>query len=298
LKIAIAGRVKAGKSTLVNALIGDQIAPTDAGECTQIVTWFSDGLTYRVEAVVGDERHQLAFRRDGGALEIELGDLTARDIDRLMVDWPTPAFVAEGATDVLTGEERSYLIGQFGVFGVRLAIQAISSNRALTANELSALLIGESGIEELREVLDRSFTARRDLLIVRSVLLKLGAMFSSEPALSSLAPELERIRSGAHELTEASSLNLLRSGSVSLAERRLPELERLLGAEGLDPRSRLGLPPDSADQQLRDAALQALERQQKYAESSLGGQEARAFARVAVRTCEGMLAELGAPGRA
>ena len=34
LRVAIAGKVKAGKSTLLNALVGEQVAPTDAGECT------------------------------------------------------------------------------------------------------------------------------------------------------------------------------------------------------------------------------------------------------------------------
>ena len=38
LRVAIAGRVKSGKSTLLNALVGDRLAPTDAGECTRIVT--------------------------------------------------------------------------------------------------------------------------------------------------------------------------------------------------------------------------------------------------------------------
>ena len=32
--------VKAGKSTLLNAMLGEQIAPTDAGECTRVVTWY------------------------------------------------------------------------------------------------------------------------------------------------------------------------------------------------------------------------------------------------------------------
>lgn len=31
LRIAVAGMVKAGKSTLLNAIIGEEIAPTDAG---------------------------------------------------------------------------------------------------------------------------------------------------------------------------------------------------------------------------------------------------------------------------
>ena len=43
LRVAIAGKVKAGKSTLLNALVGEELAPTDAGECTRIVTWYRDG---------------------------------------------------------------------------------------------------------------------------------------------------------------------------------------------------------------------------------------------------------------
>ncbi|MFT4188702.1 MAG: dynamin family protein [Aeromicrobium sp.] len=43
LRLAVVGRVKAGKSTLVNALIGRRIAPTRAGECTRVVTWFEFG---------------------------------------------------------------------------------------------------------------------------------------------------------------------------------------------------------------------------------------------------------------
>ena len=45
IRVAIAGKVKAGKSTLLNALVGEELAPTDAGECTRIVTWYRDGLT-------------------------------------------------------------------------------------------------------------------------------------------------------------------------------------------------------------------------------------------------------------
>ena len=32
LRVAIAGKVKAGKSTLLNALVGELLAPTDTGE--------------------------------------------------------------------------------------------------------------------------------------------------------------------------------------------------------------------------------------------------------------------------
>lgn len=52
LRVAVAGRVKAGKSTLVNALVGQRIAPTAVGECTKLVTWFSYGVPERVEVVL------------------------------------------------------------------------------------------------------------------------------------------------------------------------------------------------------------------------------------------------------
>ncbi|MGW5153337.1 GTPase [Rhodococcus koreensis] len=43
LTMAVAGRTNAGKSTLVNALIGARVAPTRATECTRVVTWFRFG---------------------------------------------------------------------------------------------------------------------------------------------------------------------------------------------------------------------------------------------------------------
>ncbi|HTJ34340.1 MAG TPA: dynamin family protein, partial [Dactylosporangium sp.] len=51
LRVAIAGRLKSGKSTLVNALIGRRVAPTEVGECTRIVTQFRYGTSDRVDVV-------------------------------------------------------------------------------------------------------------------------------------------------------------------------------------------------------------------------------------------------------
>src|SRR3982074_526925 len=50
IRIALAGTLKAGKSTLVNALVGEDIAPTDATEATRIVTWFRHGPIPKVTA--------------------------------------------------------------------------------------------------------------------------------------------------------------------------------------------------------------------------------------------------------
>ena len=90
LRIAIAGRVKAGKSTLLNALVGERLAATDAGECTKIVTWYQDGASYDVEAVLVDgTRAPIPFRRVEGALTMDLGGLDADRVARIEVTWPS-----------------------------------------------------------------------------------------------------------------------------------------------------------------------------------------------------------------
>ena len=92
LRVAIAGRVKAGKSTLLNALVGERLAPTDAGECTKLVSRYRRGTGYQVSAVMRDGRsEQLAFTRTGGALDVQLGALSERDVVMLDVVWPTTA---------------------------------------------------------------------------------------------------------------------------------------------------------------------------------------------------------------
>src|SRR5215216_7069754 len=89
LQVAIAGRVKAGKSTLLNALVGERLAPTDAGECTRIVSWYRKGPSYQVSARLRDGRDQaLAFQRREGALDVELGGLSEREVRWLDVRWP------------------------------------------------------------------------------------------------------------------------------------------------------------------------------------------------------------------
>jgi hypothetical protein len=73
LQVAVAGRIKSGKSTLVNALIGRRVAPTDVGECTRLVTRFQYGTVDRVEVVFQDGRKQV--------LPFDAGGVIPRDLD-------------------------------------------------------------------------------------------------------------------------------------------------------------------------------------------------------------------------
>lgn len=90
LRVAIAGKVKAGKSTLLNALVGERLAPTDTGECTKVVTWYRDGHTYQVTVHPKDGSPvQARFHRDEGSIEVDLDGRDALTIDRIDITWPS-----------------------------------------------------------------------------------------------------------------------------------------------------------------------------------------------------------------
>ncbi|HZN77386.1 MAG TPA: dynamin family protein [Micromonosporaceae bacterium] len=449
LRVAIAGRIKAGKSTLLNALVGDRLAPTDAGECTRIVTWYQDGHTYQVIAHPrrGAAR-QLRFSRDGAAIDIDLAGQRPEDIDQLVVTWPsqelrtatlidtpgigslseqvsrrawellapddeeTPAdavlylmrhlhandleflrafqdtevsrpnpvnaigvlsradeigvgrvdsmasarriatrlasdinvrrvvqtvvpvagLLAETAvtlteTEVghlrkiaalqpreseelllsadrflekfpelgLTSMEREALLGRFGLFGIRLGATLLRRGVASTATELSRELAERSGLRELQDVLGSLFFERRDVLKSRSALLALDTLTRTQPRPGSeaVAAQVEELIASAHPFNELRVLSSLRAGWVTGKPDVVAELERVIGGAGASAHIRLDLPEDAGPAQLTAAAGDALGRWQRRAESPMTVHELAMAARVAVRSCEGMLAELG-----
>jgi hypothetical protein len=451
LRVAVAGRVKAGKSTLLNALVGERLAPTDAGECTRIVTWYRDGHTYRVMAqpVEGPPR-QLRFHREDGAIEIDLADLAPTDVLQLDVTWPSQALrtatlvdtpgigslserVARRTWELLTTEdeeapadavlylmrhlhsndleflrafhdtevsqpnpvnaigilsradeigvgrldsmasarriagrmatdhsvrrvvqtvvpvagllaetaatltetevaqlrkvaalpvreadelllsadrfgqlrpelgltsiERESLLARFGLFGIRLATTLLRRGAASTATDLAEQLTERSGVTELREVLSSLFFERRDVLKSRSALLALDALTRTEPRPGShvVAASVEEIISSAHPFRELRVLSAIRAGWVTGKPEVVVELERLIGGDGGAPYLRLALPGDADKPALVAAANEALVRWQRRAENPLTNHELAVAARVAIRSCEGMLAELGGP---
>ncbi|MCB0996206.1 MAG: dynamin family protein [Acidimicrobiales bacterium] len=446
LRVAIAGKVKAGKSTLLNALVGERLAPTDEGECTKVVTWYQDGHTYQVMAHPRSEApSQLRFRREDNHLEIDLGGRDPLTLERLEVTWPsaslraatlidTPGIgslstrvaeqttrflapeddvtqadavlylmkhlhandlafleafhdtevsqpnpvnaiavlsradeigvgrldsmgsanrianrykhdpnvrrlaqtvvpmaglLAETATTLtedefrmirtlagaaakeidelllsadrfvnspshtgLTDLERQHLLSRFGVFGIRLSTTLARRNAVKTASELSAELEERSGLNDLKSILSSLFVARSELLKARSALLALDDILRMQPVpgADQLSLEVERVMANAHPFTELRVLNAVRAGWVTGKPEQLAELERLIGAEGTEPSIRLGLPREAEPMAVLGAAQEALLRWQRRAENPLTRHEMSVASRVAIRSCEEILA--------
>ncbi|GAB1510809.1 hypothetical protein [Actinophytocola sp. KF-1] len=101
---------------------------------------------------------------------------------------------------------------------------------------------------------------------------------------------VERIAAEAHELAELDLLDRIRAGDV-----RLPpgesgaDVARLLGADGPDPRARLGLAADASDDAVRVAAGETVRRWRAHAAHPATGARERVAWDVLVRTAEGLL---------
>lgn len=92
LRLAIAGMVKAGKSTLLNAVLGEQIAPTDTGECTRVVTWYRYSSTPSLTMHPRDGApRRMPIHREHGRLVLDLGGLAAEEVEWIDVGWPLQA---------------------------------------------------------------------------------------------------------------------------------------------------------------------------------------------------------------
>ena len=84
LRVAVGGRIKAGKSTLVNALLGQRVAATDVGECTKVVAWYRYDVQDRIEVHPRQGETRTLPASLDGRLPDDIGS-AATDVDHITV---------------------------------------------------------------------------------------------------------------------------------------------------------------------------------------------------------------------
>ncbi|MFG1955533.1 hypothetical protein [Micromonospora sp. NPDC048830] len=92
LHIAIAGPWQSGKSTVLNAIMGEEVAPVEvpAGGC--VLTWYEDAPHPRATAYssVGPPQ-ELAVTKSPTGMRVDLVGLRPGEVDDIVVRWPTRA---------------------------------------------------------------------------------------------------------------------------------------------------------------------------------------------------------------
>jgi hypothetical protein len=202
-------------------------------------------------------------------------------------------FVGEVVPLRLDARTRTALLDRFGMFGIRLVTTLIRQGFT-TVDALSEELVRRSGLDELRESIRQCFTDRTDVLKARSALLALEVVLRMEPrpAARRLVTALESLVVSAHEFRELRLLAALHGGRTTLPDPLADEARRLVGGVGTALPARLGRTQDASGHELHDAVSDALRRWQEQAENHALGTGQRRAAKVVVRSCEGMVAQL------
>lgn len=152
LRIAVAGRPGAGKSTVVNAVVGDEVAPIQVGG-GQVFTWYQDGpqpraTVYMRQGPAGEP----PIGRVGQRLDIDLSQFQSDQITRIVVDWParvlrdatlidTPP-IADEISEQIAGEADAllYLTPQVHVMDVRF-LQSTQDHPVARAAPVNGILV-------------------------------------------------------------------------------------------------------------------------------------------------------------
>jgi len=185
---------------------------------------------------------------------------------------------------------RERLLQRFGLFGVRLAVTLIRQGSD-TVPTLAAQLVQRSGFGELRDSIGLYFTDRTPVFKARSALIALEVLLRMEPhpGGAALAATLDRALAGAHDFRELRLIAGLRTGKVVLPEELAAEATRLIGGEGTDAATRLGLAEEPSPAEVQYLLPDVLRRWHDQAENPLLGVEERRAATVVIRSCEGLL---------
>ncbi|WP_406080797.1 GTP-binding protein [Micromonospora sp. NBC_00858] len=89
LRIAVAGPWRSGKSTVLNALMGEEVAPVEGAD--GVFTWYEDGAQPRATAYpAGQPPQELTVLKSATGMRVDLG-WRAGEVRDIVVQWPTRA---------------------------------------------------------------------------------------------------------------------------------------------------------------------------------------------------------------
>lgn len=250
------------------------------------------GLCQNVIAVSGLLAHAGRTLTDDELVSLGvLAEAPRRALEIAMVS--ADRFVGDGVALRLDARTRLALLERFGMFGIRLVTTLIRQGFT-TVDGLSAELVTRSGLGELRDSIRQCFTDRHDVLKARSALLALEVVLRMEPrpAARRLVSALEALVVSAHDFRELRLLAALHGGRTALPDPLADEARRLVGGIGTELPARLGFEREASGHELHDAVSDALRRWQEQAQNHSLGTVQRRAARVVVRSCEGMVAQL------
>lgn len=86
LRIAVAGAWQSGKSTLVNALVGEEVAPIEVADGPQVSTWYQDGSQPHAVAYPGGL--ELPVSRSVRRMSVDIRQWKPAPVNDVVVTWP------------------------------------------------------------------------------------------------------------------------------------------------------------------------------------------------------------------
>ncbi|MFS2280385.1 GTPase [Microbacterium sp. OR21] len=219
----------------------------------------------------------------------ELAGLDRADREALLVS--ADRFTRPSSATGLSESVRRDLLARFGIFGVRLATALIRAG-AHTSSALSEGLVEQSGVHELQEFVRTQLHPRAAVLKARGVILQVQALLrrSPRPGAERIEACVERFTASAHTLRELELLAQARSQGLPLPPEHRSTAERLLGAEGLDARTRLGLAATATDAEVAAAASSLVDRWRVLAAAPLAPRESVAVCEAVLRSLAEILA--------
>ncbi len=146
------------------------------------------------------------------------------------------------------------------------------------------MLVEDGSVEEVAGTL----AARAPVIVARRAVVAMTELVGRFPADHLLRTAVEQVAADAHEFAELDLLDDVARGRALRGD--AAEAARLLGAVGVDARSRLGLAAAATHAEVTAAALDVVNRWRTQAGHAATGGRDRAACEVLVRTAEGLLA--------